>query len=68
MKIKELRELSIDELKKELDASMKEVFNLRMQKATGQLNRSHVMREAKKQVAQIKTLVAQKQKSGGDHD
>lgn len=60
MKAAELREKSVDELKQELIGLMKEQFNLRMKRATGQLNQSHLLGETRKNIARVKTVIAQK--------
>jgi len=61
MKISEMRALSLDDLKKELINSLKEAFNLRMQKYTGQLSKTHVLSLVRKRIAHIKTVMHQKQ-------
>jgi len=60
--VKSLRAKSANELKVELLALRKEQFNLRMQKATGQQNQSHLITIARKKVAQVKTLMRQQVK------
>lgn len=60
--VKSLRAKSANELKEELLALRKEQFNLRMQKATGQQNQSHLITIARKKVAQVKTLMRQQVK------
>jgi len=61
MKAKELREKSQDELKTTLDELLKEQFNLRMQQGTGQLARPSRMREVRKDIARVKTLMNEMQ-------
>ncbi len=60
MNVKELREKSIDQLNEELVALLKEQFNLRMRKATGQLKQSHLVGCVKRDIARIKTVLTQK--------
>ena len=60
MKSKELREKSADELNKELIDLMREQFNLRMQKGTGQLARPHQMKEVRRNIARVKTILREK--------
>ncbi|MAA65753.1 MAG: 50S ribosomal protein L29 [Alteromonadaceae bacterium] len=60
MKATELREKSVDELKQELIGLLKEQFNLRMRKATGQLNQSHLLPKVKRDVARVKTVLNEK--------
>ena len=51
---------SVEELKQERLELRKAQFNLRMQKATGQLAKPHLFKETRKQIAQINTLLAKK--------
>ena len=54
--LKSLRAKSATELAEELAALRKEQFNLRMQQTTGQQNKSHLTRVARKKIAQLKTV------------
>ncbi|MBS7814396.1 50S ribosomal protein L29 [Wohlfahrtiimonas chitiniclastica] len=58
--MEELSAKSVDELKKERLELRKAQFNLRMQKATGQLEKPHLFKAVRKQIAQINTVLAQK--------
>jgi len=60
MNANELREKSISELNQELLGLLKEQFNLRLRKSTGQLNQSHLLRQTKRDIARIKTVITQK--------
>jgi large subunit ribosomal protein L29 len=60
MKAAELKNKSMDELSKELMELLREQFNLRMQKGTGQLARPHRMKEIRRDVARIKTVMNEK--------
>ena len=60
MKSNELREKSVDELKAALGDELKSQFKLRMQHATGQLNESHKVKETRRNIARIKTVINQK--------
>jgi len=60
MKASELREKSVDELNKALEELMREGFNLRMQLATGQMNQGHLVKQNRRNVARVKTLLRQK--------
>ncbi len=60
MKITELRELDSVKLNEKLQELNQEVFNFRFQKAMGSLEKPHVIREAKKGIAQIKTILNEK--------
>jgi large subunit ribosomal protein L29 len=61
MKASELRQKSQDELNTTLSELLKEQFNLRMQQGTGQLSRPSRMKEVRKDIARIKTLMNEKQ-------
>lgn len=61
MDIKELREKSADELKAHLLELQKEQFSLRMQKATGQLAKTHDARRVRREIARVNTLLGAKQ-------
>ncbi len=53
--LKTLSGKSADELQQELLALRKEQFNLRMQRATGQMNQHHLMAQVRKNIARVKT-------------
>jgi large subunit ribosomal protein L29 len=57
MEASELRKKSVEELNEELLALRREQFNLRMQKATGELNQNHEHRRVRKDIARIKTVL-----------
>jgi len=58
--VKELREKSERELNDELLRLRKDQFHLRMQKASGQLGQVHLLKEARKDIARVKTLIQEK--------
>jgi len=60
MKASELREKSVEELNSELLAQLKEQFKLRMKASTGQLTQTHLLSQARKDIARIKTALRQK--------
>ena len=60
MKAADVRALSADQLKDTLADLKKEQFNLRFQKATGQLEKSSRINEVRKDVARVKTIARQK--------
>jgi len=60
MKASELRNKSAEELTQDLLGLLKEQFNLRLRKSTGQLNQSHLLRQNKRDIARIKTVMTQK--------
>jgi large subunit ribosomal protein L29 len=59
MNLKELRAKSPKELNDELLALRKEQFSLRMQQATGQLAKSHLLKQVKRNIARVKTVQSQ---------
>ncbi|MFO1170954.1 MAG: 50S ribosomal protein L29 [Hyphomicrobiaceae bacterium] len=64
MKIAKVRELTPDQLDDELSKLKKEQFNLRFQRATGQLENTSRVREIRRTIARIKTMQnAQRQKA-----
>lgn len=60
MKAADLRQKNADELNKELIELTREKFNLRMQRATGQLANSHKMKEVRRDIARVKTILNEK--------
>jgi large subunit ribosomal protein L29 len=64
MNAAELKQKSAAELKAELVENLKEQFKLRMQKAAGQLSRPSEVKRVRRQIARIKTVLAQKQVAG----
>ena len=60
MKASDLREKSVEELNKELLELTREKFNLRMQAATGQMAQSHLVKQARRNIARVKTILNEK--------
>ena len=58
--VKELNNKSVDELNNELVAAKKELFNLRFQNATNQLENTSRIKAVRKNIARIQTVIAQK--------
>jgi large subunit ribosomal protein L29 len=63
MEASELRNMSVQELNDELLALRREQFNLRMQRATGELAQHHQHRKVRKDIARIKTVLNEKTRS-----
>jgi large subunit ribosomal protein L29 len=61
MKASEVRRKSGDELREQLLQLKKEQFNLRFQRATGQLENTNRMREVRRDIARLKTILAEQQ-------
>ena len=64
MKAEDIRQKTPDELKDLLVNLSKEAFNLRFQKASGQLENMSRERQVRRDIARIKTIVNQGQKQG----
>ncbi len=63
MKAQEFRDKSADDLQEELLRLRKEQFALRMQSASGQLGQVHLLKEVRRDIARVKTVM--KEKSNG---
>ena len=61
--VEELREKSVEELNEELVAAKKELFNLRFQNATNQLDNTSRIKEVRKNIARIQTVITEASKS-----
>lgn len=60
MKINEIRELTVDELAARKQELKKESFNLRLQKQVGQLEKPSQIREIRREIARVETILTQK--------
>jgi large subunit ribosomal protein L29 len=60
MNAKDLRDKSVEELNTELLTQLQSQFKLRMQAATGQLNQTHLLKQSRRDIARIKTVLRQK--------
>ena len=60
MKEKELKNLSVEDLAKKLDELKKDLFMLRMQHATNQLDNPMQIAATKKDIARVKTIIREK--------
>ena len=65
MNVKEIRDKSNEELNKEMTSLKEELFNLRFQQATGQLQNSAKMKTLKKDIARIKTILTERKMAEG---
>ena len=63
-KLQELKAKSAEELKAQKIDLLKEQFNLRMQKGTGQLTKNHMFKTIRRDIARINTILSEKQKAG----
>ena len=61
MKVKEIRELSTEEINAKLAETKKELFNLRFQQATGNLEKPSRLRDLRHTVARMKTVLKERE-------
>ena len=61
--VEELKQKSVEELNSELVAAKKELFNLRFQNATNQLDNTARIKEVRRNIARIQTVITQKAKA-----
>jgi large subunit ribosomal protein L29 len=64
MNATDMRSKSAVELRQELTSLLREEFNLRMQKVTGQLARPHQFKRIRRDIARIKTVMNEQSKAG----
>ncbi|MDH5649823.1 MAG: 50S ribosomal protein L29 [Gammaproteobacteria bacterium] len=64
MKVKDIRAKDVAAMTKELEGLLKEQFNLRMQRATGQLSNHAQFKKVRRDIARIKTVMNEKTKGG----
>ena len=60
MKASELKAKSVEELNAELLGLLREQFNMRMQAATGQLAQTHLLKQVRRDIARVKTILTEK--------
>ena len=60
MKASELKAKSVEELNTELLGLLREQFHLRMQLATGQLAQTHLLKQVRRDIARVKTILTEK--------
>jgi large subunit ribosomal protein L29 len=65
MLAKDLRQMTVEELSNELNSLLKEQFNLRMQRGAGQSPRPHLFQQVRRDIARVKTVLAQMQGDQG---
>ncbi|MBM86842.1 MAG: 50S ribosomal protein L29 [Gammaproteobacteria bacterium] len=63
MKAEDIRGKSVEELQEQLQELYKDQFNYRMQNSTGQLGQVHLVKEVRKDIARVKTILAEKERS-----
>ena len=67
LKIKDLRELSNKELETKIRDTKKELFGLRMKQSTGTLEKPSKLRELRKDVARMKTIMRERELQEGQN-
>jgi large subunit ribosomal protein L29 len=65
MKVAEVRELDVEELQRRVAQTRRELFNLRFQHATGQLENTGQLKEVRRNIARLLTVLNQKQRENG---
>ena len=60
MKASELKQKNVEDLQQELHGLLREQFNLRMQRGTGQLSQPHRMKAVRRDIARVKTVLNEK--------
>ena len=68
MKPSELRDMTIEELRQKEAELRKELFNLRFQKVTGEIQNPNRIKEVKKDIARVLTIIREKQMSKEKQD
>lgn len=68
MKASELRGKSVDELQETLISLLKDQFNYRMQRSTGQLTQTHLIKEVATGIARVKTVIGEKTGEADDRN
>jgi len=61
MKTKEIREMSTEEIKAKIESTRREIFDMRMKQSTATLEKTHRLREARKDIARMKTVLTERQ-------
>ena len=64
MNASDLRDKSVAELQSSLEDLLREQFNLRMQKGSGQSSGAHLLRNVRRDIARVKTLISEKNSEG----
>lgn len=61
----EIRNLSVEQINEQIMGLLRDQFNLRMQKATGQLGQIHLLKQVKRDIARLKAELTVKQQQAG---
>ena len=63
MKATQIRELTSEELQQKYDETQQELFNLRMQKSTGQIENPSRLRLLRREIARVRTIMNEKERA-----
>lgn len=63
MKVKEIKELTTEQIEAKIGEVKEEIFNLRMKQATGNLEKPSRIKELRKDVARMKTILAERKEA-----
>ena len=63
MKVKEIRELTTEQIEAKIVEAKDEIFNLRLKQATGNLEKPSKIHELRKDVARMKTILAERREA-----
>jgi len=63
MKVKEIKELTTEQIETKITEAKDEIFNLRMSQATGNLEKPSRIHELRKDVARMKTVLAERKRA-----
>lgn len=62
-KSKDIREFTVNELEKKIRDTSEELLGSRLKKKTGQLEKSHLLRELRREIARMNTILAEKKQA-----
>ena len=63
MKAREIREMGVEEMQRKRDDLREEIFNLRFQHGVGQLENTAKLKQTKRDIARVETLIKEKQRA-----
>ena len=66
MEMNDIRKLTTEEIAKKISDNKKELFDLRLKQATGNLDKPHQIKKLRKEIARLKTVLNEKKKEGGN--
>lgn len=66
MKTSEIRKMSTEDINKKIEELKNELFDMRMKQATASLEKPHRINAARKDIARMKTILAERKNEGGN--